>query len=113
MKTEIYLLKGGGNLMATLAGLRAKAGLTQAEVAKVLNVTQGAISIWECGDGKPKLSKIPTLAKLYGTTEQIILSACMEKPNSNSYYVMKRKRRKFSPSTSIINHKGANENGEQ
>lgn len=80
--------------MATLAGLRAKAGLTQAEVAKALDVTQGAISIWECGDGKPKLSKIPALAKLYGTTEQAILSACMEKPAQSSYYVMRRSKRK-------------------
>ena len=79
--------------MATLAGLRVRAGLTQADVAKALDVTQAAISIWERGDGKPKLSKIPTLAKLYGTTEQAILSACMEKPSKNSLCVIKRKRR--------------------
>lgn len=79
--------------MATLAGLRVAAGLTQADVAKALNVTQGAVSIWENGDGKPKLAKIPILARLYGTTEQTILSACMEKPSKSSYYVMKRKRR--------------------
>lgn len=78
--------------MATLAGLRARAGLTQADVAKALGVTQAAISIWERGDGKPKLEKIPTLARLYGTTEQAIISACMEKPSRSSYYVMKRKR---------------------
>lgn len=78
--------------MATLAGLRLSAGLTQAEVAKALGVTQVAVSIWERGDGKPKLTKIPILAKLYGTTEQAILSACMEKPSKSSYYVMKRKR---------------------
>lgn len=97
----------------TLARLRVAARLTQADVARALDVSQCTVSLWEHGVTKPKLSKIPTLAKLYGTTEQIILSACIEKPNSNSYYVMKRKRRKFSPSTSIINHKGANENGEQ
>lgn len=78
----------------TLAGLRAKAGLTQEEVAKALDVTQGAISIWERGDGKPKLSKIPILAKLYGTSEQIILSACMEKPAQSSYYVIRRRKPK-------------------
>lgn len=78
--------------MATLAGLRARAGLTQAEVAKALDVTQGAISFWERGNGKPRLSKIPTLAKLYGTSEQIILSACIEKPAQSSYYVMKRRK---------------------
>ena len=79
--------------MQTLAGLRAKAGLTQNEVAKALGVTQCAVSFWERGDGKPKLSKIPLLAKLYGVTEQTIISACMEKPSHSSYYVIKRKRR--------------------
>ncbi len=77
----------------TLARMRAAAGLTQDEVAKALNVTQGAISVWERGDGKPKLPKIPMLAKLYGTTEQAILAACMEKPTQNSYYIIKRRRR--------------------
>ncbi len=77
----------------TLARLRAAAGLTQDEVAKKLDVTQGAISTWERGDGKPRVTKIPTLAKLYGTTEQAIIEACMEKPAQSSYYVIKRKRR--------------------
>lgn len=80
--------------MPTLAGLRARAGLTQEEVAKALDVTQGAISFWERGDGKPKISKIPILAKLYGTSEEIILSACMEKPAQSSYYVLKRRKSK-------------------
>lgn len=79
--------------MATLAMLRVRAGLTQGDVARALSVTQGAVSVWERGDGKPKLSKIPTLAKLYGTSEQTVLAACMEKPPKSSYYVMKRKRR--------------------
>lgn len=79
--------------MITLAEMRATAGLSQGEVAKALGVTQGAISVWERGDGKPKLEKIPMLARLYGTTEQAILSACMEKPSKSSYIVIKRKRR--------------------
>lgn len=77
----------------TLAMLRVRAGLTQGDVAKALGVTQSAISVWERGDGKPKLSKISKLAKLYGTTEQAVLTACMGKPPKSSYYVMKRKRR--------------------
>lgn len=76
----------------TLAGLRVAAGLTQADVARALDVSQCSISLWESGDTKPKISKIPTLAKLYGTSEQTILSACMEKPAQSSYYVMRRKR---------------------
>lgn len=77
----------------TLAGLRVAAGLTQAEVAAALNVTQGAISYWEGGDNMPKVTKIPLLARLYGVSEQTILTACMEKPSKNSYYVIKRSRK--------------------
>ncbi len=77
----------------TLAGLRVSAGLTQADVARALDVSQCTISLWESGESKPRLPKIPMLAKLYGTTEQAVLAACMEKPPKSSYYVMKRKRR--------------------
>lgn len=76
----------------TLAGLRVAAGLTQADVARALDVSQCSVSLWESGGTKPKLSKIPFLAKLYGVSEQTILSACMEKPSKSSFYVMKRKR---------------------
>ena len=78
--------------MKKLARLRIRAGLTQEEAAKALNVTQGAISAWEQGKKNPKLNKLPMLAKLYGVSEQTILSACMEKSSKNSFYVMKRKR---------------------
>lgn len=78
----------------TLAGLRVAAGLTQSDVARALDVSQCSVSLWESGGTKPKLSKIPTLAKLYGTSEQIILSACMEKPAQSSYYVMRRRKPK-------------------
>ena len=68
--------------MKKLAGLRVTAGLTQLDVANTLGVSQGAVSLWESGGGNPKLDKIPVLAKLYGVSEQDIISACISTPNN-------------------------------
>ena len=62
--------------MKKLAGLRVTAGYTQAEVAHALGITQGAVSLWERGDGKPAFDKIQPLADLYGVTAQEIVEAC-------------------------------------
>lgn len=69
--------------MKKLAGLRVTAGLTQLEVAKALGVSQGAVSLWESGDGNPKIDKIPIIAKLYGVTEQDIINACISAAANN------------------------------
>lgn len=79
--------------MRKLAGIRVTAGLTQLDVAKALGITQTAVSSWERGDGSPKLDKIPQLAKLYGVSEQDIISACISASANN-----------------IIPQEGANEN---
>jgi len=44
--------------------LREKAHLSQYELAKKLNVTQGAISQWEKGETLPKADKIPKIAEI-------------------------------------------------
>lgn len=80
----------------TLTKMRIAVGLSQDDVAKALGVTQAAISIWERGSGSPRFSKIPILAKLYGTSEQAILAACMNKPEDMGY-VIKRKRKSRKP----------------
>ncbi len=79
--------------MRKLAGIRVTAGLTQSDVAKALSITQTAVSSWERGDGKPTLDKVPLLAKLYGVTEQEIITACITASPNN-----------------IIPQEGANEN---
>ena len=68
--------------MRILAGMRITAGLTQAEVAKKLDVSQCAVSTWESGKYNPSLDKIIQLAKLYGVTEQEILIACTSAPTT-------------------------------
>lgn len=83
--------------MRKLAGLRVMAGLTQAEVAKALNITQGAVSAWEQGKKNPTFDKVSRLAKLYKVSEQTIISICTETPTKGSCRFIKRKKRKFSP----------------
>jgi transcriptional regulator with XRE-family HTH domain len=45
---------------------RKRAGLTQTEVAKEMNVTQGTVCAWETGRTYPTGEKVPALARLYG-----------------------------------------------
>ena len=46
--------------------MRKDVGLSQTELAKVINVTQGAISQWEKGLAQPTADKLPELAKVLG-----------------------------------------------
>lgn len=48
--------------------LRAKSGLTQAEVADKLGITGRAVGAWESGRSKPRLDKMAEIAVLFDTT---------------------------------------------
>jgi len=48
-----------------LAELRAKAGLTQADVGAVCGVSKSAIGFWELGVNVPPLEKAAAVAALY------------------------------------------------
>lgn len=52
----------------TLKERRTAAGLTQADVAKALDVDQSAVSYWETGASKPCRKYRVKLAELYGCT---------------------------------------------
>ena len=56
----------------TLKERRLKAGLTQENVAKIVEVDQTAVSLWESGK-KPLLKHRIRLAKLYGCTVDELL----------------------------------------
>ena len=58
---------------------RKKAGLTQDEAAKALNITGAAICQWEKGKNLPDARKLPQIAKLYGCTVDDLLSEDNEK----------------------------------
>ena len=52
---------------------REKRGITQAELADSLCVTQGAISQWETGRSFPRAELLPKLADILGCTVDELL----------------------------------------
>ena len=54
--------------MTNMRELRLAAGLRQIDVAKKMNVDQGAVSKWESKETKPSRKYHKKLAKLYGVT---------------------------------------------
>ena len=52
----------------TLKLLRIRANLSQIELAEKLNISQGAVTNWECGKSSPRASLMPALAKALGCT---------------------------------------------
>lgn len=56
------------NFSQRFKGLRLKSGLTQAEVAEKLNLTNRAVGAWESGRSRPRLDKLQQLADLFGVT---------------------------------------------
>lgn len=51
-----------------IAALRKENGMTQQEVADLLNVSNKSVSRWECDSCAPDLSLIPSIAELFGVT---------------------------------------------
>lgn len=45
---------------------RLRAGLTQAELAEKLDVTQCVVSMWETGRHEPSMKSLKKMSKLYG-----------------------------------------------
>lgn len=57
-----------------LKSLRLKKGLTQEEVANLLNVSNKTVSKWETGSGLPEIHSLMALSKLYEVTVDMILN---------------------------------------
>lgn len=54
--------------------LRIKAGLKQAELAKMLNVTQGNLSAWELGRWEPSANDLIKLGKIFNCSVDYLLN---------------------------------------
>lgn len=63
-----------------ISELRKEKGLTQKNLADLLNVTNKAVSKWECGKNFPDLALLQPLAEVLGTTVSELLD--MEQPIS-------------------------------
>ena len=50
--------------------LRTEHGMTQAELAKKLCVSDKTVSKWECGAGSPDISMFPKLSEMFGINMQ-------------------------------------------
>ena len=51
---------------------------TQSEVAAILGVKRATVSKWERGLSKPRVDRLPELAKLYGCTIEELLADAVE-----------------------------------
>ena len=54
--------------------LRMKSGLTQKQLAEKINVSDKAVSKWECGNGCPDISLLTALSDVFGTDTSVLLS---------------------------------------
>lgn len=52
----------------TLLALRKKKGLTQSELAELLNISDKTVSKWETGCGYPEITQLPSLARIFDTS---------------------------------------------
>ena len=57
-----------GGVQVKIKELRLKAGLTQVQLAKKMNVDQAAVSRWESGETKPLRKTHKKLAKILGVS---------------------------------------------
>ena len=57
----------------TIAKLRKKQGLTQLQLAERLNVSDKAVSKWECGGGYPEITILSAMSDVFGVSVDYLL----------------------------------------
>lgn len=60
---------------ARLVALRQAAGLSQAELARLVGTTQQSVAYWETSDRPPGSDYLPKLAKALGVRVEVLLGA--------------------------------------
>lgn len=73
---------------AFIAELRKEKNMNQSELAERLSVTNKAVSKWECGDGYPEITLVPSIAKELGITVDELLNGerSIKAPNLKTTY---------------------------
>ena len=61
------------HLAEKIAKLRKEKGLTQSQLAEMINVSNKTISRWETGEGYPEITLLMPLAKALGVTTDYLL----------------------------------------
>lgn len=67
------------NMAEKLTTLRKEKGLTQMELAEVLDVSRQAVSKWELGTALPGTDKLKAIADLYGVSVDYLLDESQER----------------------------------
>lgn len=80
---------------------RLEKNLTQKELAKILYVTESAVSKWEKNVAHPDISLLPKLAKILGVSEHELITASIDN-KSREEKVQAKKWRAFSMSWSLF-----------
>ena len=62
-----------------LVAFREKCGNTQDELAKYLNVSTQAVSVWESGKDQPQIEYLSDIAKFYQTSVDKLLGTDKER----------------------------------
>lgn len=65
--------------MNTLRSLREKAGLSQCELSKILDVTQSTVSMWETGVTFPRRRMLIKLSSVFNCSIYEFLKDCESK----------------------------------
>jgi len=65
--------------MIRLLELRNEKGLTQRQLAKVLNISQGTYNNWENGNTEPSIEQIIKLADYFDVTTDLLLGRTDDK----------------------------------
>ena len=58
----------------TIAKLRKKNHLTQAQLAQKLNISNKTVSRWESGLGYPEITQVPALSELFGVSIDFLIT---------------------------------------
>lgn len=58
--------------------MRKKSGMTQAELAEILNVSRQAISKWEMGTAVPDVTNMMSLSKLFNVSVDYLVNDELE-----------------------------------
>jgi transcriptional regulator with XRE-family HTH domain len=61
--------------MTAIANFRKSIGMTQAQLAKELNIRQSTVSMWEMGINMPRTDTLLKLAAIFGCTVDDLLNA--------------------------------------
>ena len=76
---------------ATIKGLRERRGLTQAQLAELLNVSDKAVSKWETGAGYPDITLLePIAGALRVSVAELLAGAAVENANVSANMLKSR-----------------------